>query len=70
MVGDAVAGAVGLLAYQLIEPLAGHRPVAVFIGVAAMVGAGRRAVDRDLEAHRLAVGTRPQHQVQVAAWKR
>src|SRR4051794_6259236 len=55
MVGDAVPGGVRRLAHQLVEPLAGHRPVAVLIDVASMARAGRPAVDHDPEAHRLAV---------------
>src|SRR4051794_28824409 len=36
MVGDAVPGGVRRLAHQLVEPLAGHLPVAVLIDVASV----------------------------------
>ena len=54
------------LADELVEPLAGHGAGARLVGIGAVIVAGRLAVDRDAEAHRLAVGARPQHQMQVA----
>ena len=54
------------LADQLIQPLPGDGAVAIGVGVDAVVGAGRLAVQRHPEPHRLAVGIRPQHQMQVA----
>src|SRR5690349_12419787 len=63
---EGTVGDVATLADELVEPLAGYGAVAVRIDVAAVVGARGRAVDGDLEAHRLAVGARAQHQMQVA----
>ena len=45
---------------ELIEPLLGHAPLALGVGVDAMVVAGRRAVDADAKAHGHAICSRPQ----------
>src|ERR1700678_3967957 len=54
------------LADELVEPVVGHHALAVGIDVGAVAFAGLSAVDRDAEAHRLAIGVRPEHQVQIA----
>src|SRR5690348_1456580 len=63
---QAFAAAVGL-AHELIQALAGDGTVAIGVGIHAVVGAGRLAVDGDAVADRLAVRRRAEHQVQVAA---
>src|ERR1700679_1658362 len=61
MVGDRAA-----LPDELVEALPRHDAVARFIDIAAMVVAGRGAVDRDAKSHGLAVRTGPEHQVKIA----
>src|ERR1700677_1378909 len=57
------------LADELVEPVVGHHALAVGIDVGAVAFAGDSAVDRHPEAHRLALGARPQHQVKIAGMK-
>src|ERR1700677_2345728 len=52
------------LSHELVEPVVGHHALAVGIDVGAVAFAGRGAVDRHVEAHRLAVGVWPQDQGQ------
>ncbi len=54
------------LADELVEPLCGHGTVAIGIGIGPMSVTGRLAIDGHLEAHRFAVGTRAEHQMQIA----
>src|SRR3546814_3927005 len=61
-----LAAAVGLT-HQLIQTLAGDRAVAVGVGIHAVVGARRLAVDADAVADGLAVTCEAKHQVQIAA---
>ena len=54
---------------QLIEPLPIDGALAVGIGVGAMVGAGRGAVERHAEPDRFAVRGRAEHKMQIAGMK-
>src|ERR1700677_2759117 len=45
---------------ELVEPVVGHHALAVGVRIGAVAFAGRGAVDRYPEAHRLAVGARPE----------
>src|SRR5258708_30682682 len=62
---EGVIGDVAGLAYQLIQPLPGHDALPFRIDVRAVAIARRCAVDGDAKPHRLAVGARPKHQVQI-----
>src|SRR5262245_30960826 len=53
------------LAHQLIETRLRDSTGAVGIDVGSMAGTWRFAVDQDLKTHRLAVGPRPQNQMQI-----
>ena len=56
-----------MLTDQLVKPLAGDHASALGVDIHAVIGAGRGAVQRHPEAHRLAAAGRSQHQVQVTA---
>src|SRR5471030_1327767 len=63
---EGVVGHRAGLPHQLVQALAGDGAAAIGAGVAAMVLARRGAVDGDAEAHRFAISTGTEHQVQVA----
>ncbi len=54
------------LADQLVQPLLRDRALAGLVGIRAVIGTGRLAVDRHTEPDRLAVCARPEHEMQVA----
>ncbi|MNT70680.1 hypothetical protein D3C72_2090930 [compost metagenome] len=54
------------MTHQLVQPLFGHAATAIRGDIHAVSITRRLAVDRDFEAHRLALHARSQHQVQVS----
>src|SRR5215471_11695925 len=63
---ERAVGDLAVLPHQLVEALAVDRTLAVGIGVGAVVGAGRLAVDGHAEADGLALGRRAEHEMEVA----
>jgi hypothetical protein len=52
---------------QLVKPLLSNGALTIGIGIRTMAGTWRHAVDRNAEAHRLAVRTWSQDEMQVAS---